>query len=174
MRMSHKLVINLLLALVLLAGVSPVFAESSENGTHQVVRETVTWSMSPNTCKSINVDMNGTGQRYEEITTQVNKDGSSRIVVKDLVIGNAKDAKGGTYRFYYVNHSTENVPATGSLHRIKMDDLFLLKGNSSSANNLHVAFVWSWTYAPPASYWPPVDNWVKTFTLGDPLTCDPI
>ena len=172
MRISHKIVINLLLVVILLAGVSPVFAESSKNGTHQVVRETVTWTM--DSCQSINVVVTGTGQRHEEITTQVYKDGSSRIVINDLVIGNASDNNGATYRFYYVNHSSQNVPASGAPISIKMDDLFLLKGNSSSANNLHVAFVWSWTFNPPASYWPPVDNWAKTYTLGDPITCDPI
>ena len=66
MRISHKIVINLLLVVVLLAGVSPVFAESSGNVTHEVVGGTVLWSLSSAVCQSINVNIDGKGERSEK------------------------------------------------------------------------------------------------------------
>ena len=43
------------------------------------------------------------------ITTQY-ADGSSRIIVNDLVTGTADDST-GSYHFTYRNHSIEDVPA---------------------------------------------------------------
>jgi hypothetical protein len=175
MRLARKLVIHMFFAMILLAGVVPVSAHSGKDSTHTIVNGPVSWELSPAACKSINSVIDGSGQRHEETETKVNKDGSSRIVDEDVVSGTAVDARGATYHFLYTNHSTRLVPTSGTPISIQMDDLFILKGDNSMANNLRVAFSWSWTYDPlTSSYWPPVDNFVQTSTLGDPFGCDPI
>ena len=175
MRSSRKIFTYLALVLALLVGVSPAYAESSSNTSHQVVREDVTWTLTPDNCKSINAVVDGSGKRREEISTKVNSDGSTRQIIEDLVTGTAVDANGLTYKFIYVNHSTWTTPVSGTPTKIKMDDLFVLKGDKSSVNNLRVAFRWGWTFDPLTKpYWPPEDNFVQSFTLGDPFGCDPI
>ncbi len=179
MKKLRKLVTYLGLVLVILSGVSPAAAATNRSTTHQTVRGLVPWTLTPGTgfyqCQNISVVINGQGMRREEITTKTNPDGSTRIIAQDRVSGTATDANGETYTFLYVNHSSTVVPASGTPIAIKMSDLFLLKGDSSSDNNLHVAFNWSWTYDPnTSSYWPPVDNFVQKFTIGNPYGCDPI
>ena len=140
-----------------------------------MIKETVTWAMSPDVCADINVDITGTGQRKQETETKHNRDGSTVQVIDDVVKGTAVDTKGGKYTFLYVNHSTWVTNKSGTSVSIRMKDLFLLTGIRSKTNNLHVAFDWGWTYDPTQSeYWPPNDSLVEYFTLGEPLTCDPI
>jgi hypothetical protein len=171
MSKSRKLVIPALVMLMLLAGALSASAGGPVTVTHESAGGTVDWSMSPAQCDQLQVPLAGTGERHMEITTKVNADGSSEILVNDLVMGTAWDTT-GTYNFVYANHSTETVPAGGGAHQIKMADSFVLNGNGSA--KLNVGFNWSWTYTPPAAYWPPIDNWQRTSERGDPLVCDPI
>jgi hypothetical protein len=159
---------------MLLIMVSSASAAPSVTTTHETVRETVTWTLPADQCPSLpaGVSVSGTGERFEVIITKVNADGSSRILINDLVEGTASDST-GTYRFKYSNHSTEDVPAGGGAHQISMTDSFVLNGNGS-AKHMNVGFEWSWTYTPPAPLFPPVDNWKQNNTHGDPLLCDPI
>ena len=153
-------------------------AAPASTTTHQTIHETVTWTMPAGQCSALNVTVDGTGQRNESIATTVNADGSQRAVIDDLVIGTALDNHGLAYRFYYVNHSVWDTPASGAPVAIKMDDLFLLQNKAAEAQNRYVvkaAFVWRWTYDPNTeAYWPPVHNFVQTHTSGDPINCDPI
>ncbi len=146
--------------------------------THDTVKEAVAWTIPAGQCQSLNVTVDGTGQRNETINTVTNADGSSLMVIDDVVVGAAVDSTGLKYNFFYANHSTWNTPAAGTPVQIRMDDLFLLQSKGSAAANRSVvkaAFVWSWTYDPnTAAYWPPVDNFVQTHTVGDPINCDPI
>jgi hypothetical protein len=180
MQTVRKIGTGLLLFVLLLAGFSPVSADPGKGGSHQVIREKVTWTMDPGVCKNIDAVINGTGERRQEIETKVKRDGTTIQVIDDLVSGKAVDENGATYHFLYVNHSTWVTPTSGSPVSIQMKDLFLLNGDRSKKNNLRVAFNWSWTYVPAdpnnptANYWPPVDNFVEKYTLGEPLTCDPI
>ena len=177
--MSRKLLLVLPLA-AMLAAAAPLAsaAAPASTTTHQTVHETVTWSMPAGQCAALAVSVDGTGQRNESIATTVNSDGSPRQVIDDLVVGTALDSHGLAYRFYYINHSVWDTPASGSPVAIKMDDLFLLQNKAAEAQNRYVVkagFVWRWTYDPnTAAAWPPGDNVVKTHTLGDPLNCDPI
>src|SRR5439155_26703958 len=75
---SRKLVVPLLLALMLLVAVPAVAAAPSATTTHETVRGTVDWSLTPAQCSSLQVPLSGTGERFAQIITKVNADGSSR------------------------------------------------------------------------------------------------
>jgi hypothetical protein len=172
--MVRKFFIFMALALVILSGVSPAAAKGTK--TRQVIRETAApWTITPGNCASVNTEISGSGQRYKVVVTKMLADGSTQVTENDRVSGTAVDANGATYKFLYLNRAIYTTPPSGTPVAIKMKDLFVLKGESSAENNLRVAFNWSWTYDPNTSaIWPPVDNWVKHFTLGDPFGCDPI
>ena len=168
----HRLTFPVLVALLLIAPASAAFAGGPVTVTHETVGGTVPWTIPAGQCDAVKVELSGSGERHQEITTKVYADGSSTILINDLVKGTAWDST-GTYHFVYTNHSTETVPAGGGAHQIKMVDSFVLNGNGSA--KLNVGFNWHWTYTPPAEpQWPPVHNWQQISDRGDPLTCDPI
>jgi hypothetical protein len=105
-----------------------------------------------------------------EITTKVYADGSSTILINDLVTGTATDST-GTYKFKYSNHSIETVPVGGGAHQVEMVDSFVMNGSGSA--RLNVGFNWRWTYTPPADFFS-LDNWQPISTRGEPFQCDPI
>jgi len=167
----RRLMLPTLIALLLVASASSAFAGGPVTVTHQTVGGTVLWTIPAGQCKAAPLELNGSGERHQEIITKVYADGSSTILINDLVKGTASDST-GTYHFSYTNHSTETVPAGGGAHQIEMVDSFILNGNGSA--KLNIGFNWRWTFTPPALYWPPIDNLQKISTRGDPLTCDPI
>ena len=65
-------------------------------------------------CASLAGEVTGTGQRNETIDTLMKLDGSSHVVINDLVVGTAQSSNGDKYNFYYINHSTWNSPASGT------------------------------------------------------------
>ncbi len=173
---SRKLVVPLLLALMLLVGVSSASAAPLVTTTHETVRGTVPWTLPADQCPSLpaGVSVSGTGERLQVTNTKVNADGSSQIVINDLVRGTAVDSNGGTYHFVYHNHSIQDVPSGSGLPiQVNMTDSFVLNGHGS-ARHMSVGFNWRWTYTPPAEIWPPVDNFQQVSTRGDPFLCDPI
>lgn len=137
--------------------------------TRQTVNETLTWSMDPSVCKQITLPLDAVGQRHEEIITKTFADGTQTVITHDQVLGTARDSR-GSYKFTYVNHSTDTLPGGSDTHTISMVDTFVVNG----APNLNVTFNWRWTYPSDGSYWPPHDSWEKFSTRGDPITCDPI
>jgi hypothetical protein len=167
----RRLMLPALIALLLVASASSAFAEGRVTVTHKTVGGTVDWTIPPGQCKAVKLELKGSGERHQEIITKVYANGSSTILINDLVKGTASDST-GTYHFVYINHSTETVPADGGAHQIEMVDSFVLNGHGSA--KLNVGFNWRWTFTPPALYWPPVDNWQKISDRGDPLNCDPI
>jgi hypothetical protein len=174
---SRKLVVYLLLALMLVVMVPSSSAASREDTTSKIVRETVEWTLPAGQCPSLpaGVSVSGTGARLAVTNTNVNADGSSRIVINDLVKGSAVDSNGGAYHFVYHNHSIEIVPLSGSElpNQVSMTDNFVLNGNGGAVD-MRIGFNWRWTYTPPEAIWPPVHNWQQVSTRGDPLLCDPI
>lgn len=174
----RKLVLYLLLALMLVVAVSSASAAARETITSTIVRQPkVTWALPAGQCPSLppDVSVSAEGQRLQVITTIEKQNGQKEIIDHDFVTGTAKDNKGGTYRFVYTNQYRQIVPKSGSPVKVSMTDSFVLNGDGA-APSLNVAFVWRWTYRPAKNeaYWPPVHNWKKDFTLGDPLLCDPI
>jgi antitoxin component HigA of HigAB toxin-antitoxin module len=123
-----KLVVPLLLALMLFVAV-PSASASSVTTTHQTVRETVTWTLTPEQCSSVQAPLSGIGECFMVIITTVYADGSIRYLINDVVKGTASDST-GTYHFKYSNHSTEDVPAGGGAHQIHMTDSFVLNGKA--------------------------------------------
>ena len=176
MPIVRKLV-ALLLLLMLFAASASASAAPAATATHKTVRETVSWTLPASQCPNLPADISvsGTGQRLEVINTNMRADGSSQIVIDDQVKGGAVDSNGGAYTFVYQNHSTEDVPASGSglPNHISMTDSFILNGKGSAAH-LTVGFNWRWTYTPPEAYWPPVHNVQQLSTRGEPVLCDPI
>ncbi len=165
----------ILLVVLALVAVLPASASATADPTHQVVKESVSWTLDPGLCKQIGVVINGKGQRLQDTVTTTNEDGSTTATIADRVSGEAVDAKGATYQWLYLNFSTWVTPASGKPVAIDMSDLFMLQGEKSKRNDLYVTFDWRWTYDPTTSqYWPPVDNLYKTSTVGDPYNCDPI
>jgi hypothetical protein len=166
-------------ALLLLLGLFAMSASASAApltaATHTTVRETVTWTLPADQCASLPaaVSVSGTGERIAVTNTNVNSDGSSKIVSNDLVKGTAVGSDGSTYRFVYHNHTTQDVPSAGGPIRVTMVDDFVLNGDGS-APDMSIGFNWRWTYTPPAESWPPADNWQRISTRGDSFTCDPI
>ncbi len=175
MRTSPPIVRTILLVFMFLIALPPASIASAKTTTDEIVRETVRWTLTPDQCKDIRHRIDGTGERLQVITTTVKADGSREIIDNDIVTGTARDSRDRSYQFVYMNQTIQLVPPQGAPIRVTMTDSFDLRRNhGGSADNLNVAFVWRWTYRPPAELWPPVQNWEKIFTLGDPLTCDPI
>jgi len=177
MSTSRPIIRIVLLVLMLLVAVPVALATPSATTTDEIVRETVTWTLSPDQCSAIHDRISATGKRLQVVTTTVKSDGSKEIIDHDFVTGTAKDTKDRTYYFVYSNQTVQLVPRRGSPINVSMTDTFELTSLSTrgSPNNLKLAFVWRWTYSPPAEeMWPPMHNWTKVFTRSDPLTCDPI
>jgi hypothetical protein len=177
MPIVRKLVVPLLLILMLFAASASASAAPLATNTHETVRQTVGWTLPADQCPTLpaGLSVSGTGERLEEINTQVNAGGGSRIIINDLVKGSAVDSNGGVYHFVYHNHSIEIVPPSGSglPNQVSMADSFVLNGDGS-AGHMSIGFNWRWTYTPPEAIWPPVHNWQQVSTRGDPLLCDPI
>lgn len=175
MSRSPKLVVLLLLALMSLAAVpsAAVTASEERDSRVRIIREPVTWTLSPDQCSDIHLSIQGTGQRLEVITTTEKSNDSKEIITNDFVSGTAVDTQGNTYRFVYANQNTQLVRGRKSPIKVNVTDTFVLSGNNG-ANNLNVGFIWSWTFTPPEPFFPPAHNWVQVYTLGDPLNCDPI
>src|SRR5262245_35277023 len=128
MPIVRKLIAPLSLLLMLFAASASASAAPLASTTRKTVPETVTWTLPANQCPALpaGVSVEGTGQRHSESYTKVNPDGSSQILINDLVTGSAVDSNGRTYRFVYTNHSTELVPASGLPHQISLTERFML------------------------------------------------
>src|SRR4030095_2710272 len=122
----------------LLVGISPALAG------HEVVNETVAWTLPAGQCPAAPSGLSGSGERHKVTNTIVNADGRPTIIINDVVRGTASDAT-GTYKFVYENHSIDSVPAGGFVHQISMEDNFILNGNGV-VGQMSVGFNWAWTY----------------------------
>ena len=170
MSLSRKLMVHVLLALMLFVVVSS--ATAAPAAAHQVVSEPVSFTIPADQCPELpaGVSVSGSGERLMIINTHTMKDGTTEIRVNDLIKGVATDSNGGAHKFVYHNSSTETILPSG-LHEFSMNDSFVLNGPGP---HYSVSFNWRWTYTPPESYWPPVDNWEQLSTKGDIFACDPL
>jgi hypothetical protein len=161
------------------------FQGTLHTNTHQVVRETASFTIPAGQCPNLpaGVSVTGSGDRVAATDTTVNADQSSFMAINDVVNGNATDSNGQTYTFYSANFSTWDAPASGPV-KARMYGLFLLQTTSTAAKNGYVlrnGFTWRWTYTPPAGpfdSWPPATFQQSAF-FGEPLNanvsakCDP-
>ena len=175
MSTRFRSVLTLVVA-TLIVGTSTAWAGPLAKGanTHVVDDGTVSWTLPAGQCPAAPGGLTGSGERHRVTITKVNADGSTTIIINDVVRGTAWDAT-GTYKFVYENHSLDQVPAGGGVHQISMEDNFILNGNGS-VGHLAVGFNWAWTYTDPNG---PIDvlplaNLVERNTRGEPLLCDPI
>jgi hypothetical protein len=171
MSLLRKLIVHVLLAVMLFAGVSSAAAAPAAD--HQVISETVSFTIPAGQCPLLpaGVSVSGTGERKMIINTHTKANGTTEIRVNDLIKGVATDSNGGTHKFVYHNSSTETILPSG-VHEIRMNDVFTLSGPGP---HYSVTFNWRWTFTPPDEFWPPSDNWVVL--NGDPdiiFACDPL
>ena len=170
MSLSRRLTIHVLLALMLFVGVSPAAAAPAAD--HQVISETVSFSIPADQCPLLpaGVSVSGTGERKMIINTHTKADGNTEIRINDLIKGVATDSDGGVHKFVYHNSSTQTILPSG-FTTISMSDSFVLTGPGP---HYSVTFNWRWTFTQP-NLWPPVDNWEQLH--GDPdliFACDPL
>lgn len=169
-----------LLGLMVLFGRIPsaamAAASSASRDSTQIVRGNASWALPAGQCSRLpaGLSLSGNGKRYSVITTRVNSDGSLLTINNDFVQGTAKDNHGGTYDFLYANQDRHQMSSSSaSMIDVDMTDVFTLSGNGG-ANNYTVSFKWTWSYSSSGSEWPPVTNWHKIYTQGDPINCDPL
>ena len=171
MSLSHRLIINVLLVLILFIGVSP--AAAARAADHQEVTETVAFSIPADQCPELpaGVSVSGTGERHEVINTHTMADGTIEVRTNDLIKGTATDSNGGVHKFVYHNSSTLTIPTSGD-YSISMNDSFELTGPGP---HYSVTFNWRWTFASLDLLWPPVDNWEQLHGNPDLIfACDPL
>jgi hypothetical protein len=170
MSLSRKLAIHVLLALMLLVGVSPVAAAPAND--HQVETSSVSFSIPADQCPLLpaGVSVEGSGESVNIINTRTLEDGSVVVRINNLIKGDAIDSNDGVHKFVYHNSSTQTIQPDG-FTTISMNDSFVLSGPGP---HYSVTFNWRWTFTQP-NLWPPVDNWVQLH--GDPdliFKCDPL
>ena len=158
--------------------VSAVSATGNSTTTRQVIRNPVSFTMTPVQCSHLKVPLSGAGQLYEVIATTTHSDGSIHIADDALILGRAWDST-GNYRFVYANHFVQDIPAGLGPVQAFMIDSFTLTGHGSAAG-LRNGFVWKWNFTQGAPSFPPEFNLQQILTFGDPITttgvshCDPL
>lgn len=166
------LMISILLLLAMFDS-STRLAQASHPSEEKVTQALVTWTLKPENCTDLNVEVSGKGKRYQVVTADVLPSGATNLIISDFVQGTAEDTNGGKYTFIYSNQDRQRIPASGGPIHVKMTDTFLLDGPGTD-NDLAVGFVWRWTFTPPEGEWPPIHNWKQIRTIGDVFNCDPI
>lgn len=171
MSIVRRLTVFVVVALMLVAGVSPVAAAPATD--HTIVTSTASFTMPAGQCASLPADItvSGEGESMSVINTNAMPDGTTVTNTNTVIKGNATDDKGGVYKFIYQNFSADTLLLDGT-HSIKMVDTFVMTG---SGTQLVVGFNWQWTYTDMSvDFWPPANNLVKISTRNDPFTCDPL
>jgi hypothetical protein len=174
MSLSRRLIFHVLLALMLVVGVSPAAAAPAAD--HSVDTSFVTFSIAPDRCHLLpaGVGVDGSGESLTITNTRTLSDGSMEVRITNVIKGVATDTDGGVHRFVYQNSSTQTIQPSG-FTTISMTDVFALSGPGP---HYSVGFNWSWTFTQPAeeNLWPPSGpDWVQH--SGDPddvLVCDPL
>ena len=170
MSLFRKLIVHVLLALMLFAGVSPVAAASGTD--HQVVTGPASFFIPADQCPELpaGVSVEGWGESVAVINTRMLEDGSMVVRINNVIKGDALDSNGGVHKFVYHNSSTQTILPSG-FTTISMNDSFVLTGPGP---HYSVTFNWRWTFMQP-NLWPPADNWEQL--AGDPaliFACDPL
>jgi hypothetical protein len=186
-----------LLAVIFLGLVPPALAASVTHYTVRLENATIPWlfpleSFCSEIPEGVVVSPDDFGSdRVKQASLKELPDGTTRLVITDLVTGTATDNLGNTYRFVYQNVST--YVYDGSIVEVHMMDTFRLRGGDV---NFTTGFNWSWAYEAasfgivvstdggqtvnldpnPFSFPPEVisGSWRQLSTRGDPFNCDPL
>jgi hypothetical protein len=169
---------GIVLLVMMFVSVSSASATGNSTTTRQIIRNPVSFTMTPAQCSRLKVPVSGAGQLYEVIATTTHSDGSIHITDDALILGRAWDST-GNYRFVYANHFVQDIPAGSGPVQAFMIDTFTLTGHGSAAG-LRNGFVWKWNFTKGAPNFPPEFNLQQILTFGDPITpageshCDPL
>ena len=171
MSLSRRLTVHVLLALMLLVGVSSAAAAPATD--HQVVTGTADFTIPADQCPKLpaGVSVSGSGERTTVTNTHTKADGTIEIRTNDLAKGLATDSNGGVHKFVYHNSSTLTIPTSGA-YSISMNDIFILSGPGP---HYSVGFNWRWTFTPPEPLFPPSHDFEQLHgDLDSILRCDPL
>ena len=178
LKSARRFVVPLTVAMTVLISAPSAWASPPSKPPKPVTSHTkgpIHWTLPSAGCTLITSDLTGDSKIEDESATTTWPDGSQHVVDKSQAEGAAVDGNGVKYHFHYKNTTILDIPAGGSPVLVHMMDEFRVEGKGHNHGDLlHSAFDWSWTFTPPAANWPPVDNWIQNYTLGDSLNCDPI
>ena len=111
--------------------------------------------------------VSGTADLYVVTVTRVDKNGVTHVNINSRATGTAADNEGGTYRYNYSSHQSQEFPPGESNIQIKWTDHFNLVGAGRTIQ-VHTGFVLRGTITESGFEM----NFINTY--GDPFSCDPI
>lgn len=111
--------------------------------------------------------VSGTADLYVVTVTRVDRNGVTHVNINSRAHGTATDNEGGTYRFSYSSHRSDEFPSGGLPVQVKWTDHFNLVGNGR-ANQVHTGFNLRGTITESGFEM----NFINTY--GDPFSCDPL
>lgn len=111
--------------------------------------------------------VSGTADLYVVTVVRVDADGVSHVTVNSKAVGTATDNEGGTYKFNYSGHRSDEFPPGGYPVEVKWADHFNLVGTGRTIQ-VHTGFVLRGTITESGFEM----NFINTY--GDPFSCDPI
>lgn len=111
--------------------------------------------------------VSGTADLYVVTVVRVDKNGVTHVNINSRAHGTATDNEGGTYRYSYSSHRSEEFPPGGFPVEIKWTDHFNLVGAGRTIQ-VHTGFVLRGTITESGFEM----NFINTY--GDPFSCDPL
>lgn len=111
--------------------------------------------------------ISGIADLYVVTVTRVDRNGVTNININSRTTGTANDNQGGTYRYNYSSHRSEEFPPGETNIQIKWTDHFNLVGAGRTIQ-VHTGFVLRGTITASGFEM----NFINTH--GDPFSCDPI
>ncbi len=111
--------------------------------------------------------VSGTADLYVVTVVRVDKNGVSHVNINSRATGTATDNEGGTYRYNYSSHQSQEFPPGETNIQIKWTDHFNLVGAGRTIQ-VHTGFVLRGTITESGFEM----NFINTY--GDPFSCDPL
>lgn len=111
--------------------------------------------------------VSGTADLYVVTVVRVDKNGVSHVNINSRSTGTAIDNQGGTYRFNYSSHMSQEFPPGEYPVQVKWTDHFNLVGAGRTLQ-VHTGFVLRGTITESGFEM----NYINTY--GDPFKCDPL
>ncbi len=155
-----------LFAAVFIAGLMITSASAQTSREHFSVPFTIPYD---GACAQLpdGLVVSGTADLYVVTTVRVDRDGVSHVNINSRSSGTAADNQGGTYRYNYSGHMSQEFPSGETNIQVKWTDHFNLVGAGRTIH-VHTGFVLRGTITPSGFEM----NFINTY--GDPFACDPI